>query len=79
MHTLLTVVEYFRSAVERGFLFHIRSFYPSYINRERKDIFKHRFKTIRSLVWKDRGASIIPTLGVSFKSQISADVCLGLS
>lgn len=28
---------------------------------------------------KERGASIIPTLGVSLKSQFSADVCLGPS
>lgn len=69
MHTLLKMLEYFRSAVEIGFLFHVGSFYPSYVNKEMaENIFKWRFKTIRSFVCKERGASIIPALGVSLKS-----------
>lgn len=80
MHTLLKMLEHFRSAVEEGFLFHVGSFYPFYVNKEiAENIFKWRFKPIRWFVCKERGASIIPTLGVSLKSQFSADVCLGPS
>lgn len=80
MHTLVKMLEYSRSAAEIGFLFHIGSFYPSYVNREiAENIFKGRFKTIRSLVCKERGASIMLALGVSLKSQFSADIYPGPS
>lgn len=80
MHTLLKMLEHFRSAAEVGFLFHVGSFYLFYVNKViAENIFKWRFKPIRWLVGKERGASIIPALGVSLKSQFSADVCLGQS
>lgn len=80
MHTHLKMLEYFRCAVEIGFLFHVGSFCPSYVDREiAENFFKWRFKTIRSPVCKERGASIILALGVSLKSQFSADVYPGPS
>lgn len=41
MHTLLRMLEHFRSAAEEGFLFRMGSFYPFYVNREiAQNIFK---------------------------------------
>lgn len=45
MHTLLKMLEHFRSAAEVGFLFHVGSFYPFYVNKEiAENIFKWRFR-----------------------------------
>lgn len=64
MHTLLKMLEHFRSAGEEGFLFHVGSFYLFYVNREiAENIFKWRFKPIRWFVCKERVVPIIPTLG----------------
>lgn len=41
MHTLLKMLEHFRSAAEEGFLFHVGSFYLFYVNREiAENVFK---------------------------------------
>lgn len=48
MHTLLKMLERFRSAVEVGFLFCVGSFYQFYVNKEiAENIFKWIFKPIR--------------------------------